>query len=84
MPEKRSFYADLAAAHQMLAVDTVTADLALLVAADPAEQSTKLDRARKLNVEIIAVEDFLRRYPPSASAAPLPEDDGGIQQLELF
>ncbi|MBO5763542.1 MAG: hypothetical protein J6R85_06680, partial [Lentisphaeria bacterium] len=84
MPEKRSFYADCAAQHQLQAVDTVTADLTLLVAADPAEQSTKLERARKLGVEIIAVEEFLRRYPPSAAQTPPPEDDGGVQQLELF
>ena len=79
MPEKRSFYEDLARRHGMAPVDQVTAGLRLLVAADPAEHGTKLDRARQLGTEIISVEEFLHRCPPEPADSV--SDDG---QLTLF
>ena len=80
MPEKRGYYEEAARRHGMEPVDQVTAGLSLLVAADPAEHGTKLDRARQLGTEIVSVEEFLRRCPPDPAAAAS-EDDG---QLTLF
>ena len=80
MPEKRTFYEDLARRHGMEPVDQVTTGLRLLVAADPAERSAKLDRARQVGTEIISVDEFLRRCPADPAAGSS-ADDG---QLTLF
>ena len=60
MPEKRSFYEALARERGYDTADSVTGNLSLLVAADPAENSSKLVKARKLGVKILALEEFLR------------------------
>jgi DNA ligase (NAD+) len=78
MPEKRSFYESLAREYGMEVASQVTESLTLLVAADPAEQSTKLDRARKWGTQIISPEEFLLRCPPKEPAVQ--EDE----QLSLF
>jgi hypothetical protein len=49
----------------------------MLVAADPAEQSSKLAKAKKWGTPILSIHDFLDRYPPKKQAA---EDE----QLSLF
>lgn len=77
MPEKRSFYEALAKEYGMEAVDQVTESLSMLVAADPAEQSSKLAKAKKWGTPILSIHDFLDRYPPKKQAA---EDE----QLSLF
>ena len=59
MPEKRSYYERLAAENKMIAVDSVTKELSLLVAADPSASGGKLDKARKFNVKIISLDEFL-------------------------
>ena len=59
MPEKRSFYEKLAAERGFRAVDSVTAALTLLVAADVNDSSTKLRNARKAGVKIISLDEFL-------------------------
>ena len=59
MPEKRSYYERLAAENKMIAVDSVTKELSLLVAADPYASGGKLDKARKFNVKIISLDEFL-------------------------
>ena len=78
MPEKRSFYESLAREYGMEVASQVTESLTLLVAADPAEQSTKLDRARKWGTQIISPEEFLLRCPPKE---PIEQED---EQLSLF
>lgn len=65
MPEKRSFYEQLARTMGYEPVDSVTARLALLVAADVNDQSSKLKNARKLGVKIISLDDFLAMKPES-------------------
>ena len=99
MPEKRSYYEKLAAEHGFLAVDTVSRELSILVAADPAASGGKLDKARKYGVSIMALDDFLsslnndavsQNVPAEAEQDLLPlmipEEDqaGSDDQLELF
>jgi DNA ligase (NAD+) len=59
MPEKRSYYEKLARERGFRAVDSVTAALTLLVAADINENSTKLRNARKHGVQIMPLAEFL-------------------------
>ncbi|WP_176011644.1 helix-hairpin-helix domain-containing protein [Victivallis sp. Marseille-Q1083] len=69
MPEKRSYYEDLARQHGLAPVDSVTRELSLLVAADPAAAGGKLAKARKLDIKIVSLEDFLAR--PEQPATPI-------------
>ena len=76
MPQKRSYYEKLAREAGYEPVDSVTRDLALLVAADPAASGGKLDNARKLGVRTIALEEFLELvHAPQAEAAEAPHAD---------
>ena len=59
MPEKRSFYEELAAGRGYKAVSSVTADLALLVAADLSGKSSKLAAAEKYGVRVMSLDEFL-------------------------
>ncbi|MEG2076790.1 MAG: helix-hairpin-helix domain-containing protein, partial [Victivallaceae bacterium] len=59
MPEKRSYYENLAARHGFQAVDTVSSDLALLVSADVENTGSKVKKAEKLGVKIMLLDDFL-------------------------
>ena len=59
MPEKRSHYEKLAEANGYAAADDVTSALSLLVAADVNDASSKLKKAAKLGVRIVALDDFL-------------------------
>ena len=70
MPEKRSYYERLAAENNMVAVDSVTKELSLLVAADPEASGGKLDKARKFGVKIVSLDDFTA----SLSGSPEPEE----------
>jgi hypothetical protein len=66
MPEQRSYYEDLATQRGFEPVDSVTQELSLLVAADVTASGGKLDKARKANIKIISLDDWLN----SADAAP--------------
>lgn len=73
MPEKRSYYEKLAKTRGYEPADSVTSTLSLLVAMDPADNSSKLVKARKLNVPVKALADFLAEEGlagPAASSAP--------------
>ena len=59
MPEKRSFYEKLARERNMLPVDSVNSSLSLLVAADISGSSSKINAAKKHNIKIISLQDFL-------------------------
>lgn len=72
MPEKRSFYEDLARERGYEPVDTVTATLSLLVADNPSGNSSKLQKARKNNVKIISLTEFLELPPSTQSPANNP------------
>ena len=81
MPEKRSYYVELAAAKGYAAADSVTKELTLLVAADVNDNSSKLVKARKLGVKIVSLEDFLaEKASPVPPVAPVETE---VQQ-ELF
>ncbi|MBE6367864.1 MAG: hypothetical protein E7052_08165 [Lentisphaerae bacterium] len=71
MPEKRSFYEALAREKGFRSVDSVTKDLSVLVAADVNDSSSKLQKARKLNIKIMALEEFLQM--PAAAEASIPD-----------
>ena len=59
MPEKRSFYENLARSMGYEPADSVTSKLSLLVAADVNDNSSKLKNARKLGIKIISLDEFL-------------------------
>ena len=84
MPEKRSFYEALARKRGYGTADSVTSTLALLVAADVNDNSSKLVKARKLGIKILALEDFLASpstvSPPASPSRPEAEEE----QPELF
>ena len=71
MPEKRSYYENLARQRGYEPVDGVTAELALLVAADPADNSSKLVKARKADIRVMALDEWLT----SPATAPTPGGD---------
>ena len=68
MPEKRSFYEDLARSKGFEPVDTVSKELSLLVAADLSGSGSKLTKAAKLGIKVVALADFLAM---ESAAAPL-------------
>lgn len=68
MPEKRSFYEDLARSKGFEPVDTVSKELALLVAADLNGSGSKLTKAAKLGIKVVALAEFLAM---ESAAAPL-------------
>ena len=59
MPEKRSFYEELAKNKGFQAVDSVSKELSLLVAADLASGSSKLTKAAKLGIRVVKLDEFL-------------------------
>ena len=83
MPEKRSFYEKIARSYGWEIAEQVTENLTLLVAADPLENGTKLERARKRGTEIVSTEEFLKRFPlKETDSGASGEADNG--QLSLF
>ena len=74
MPEKRSYYESLAAENGYEAVDSVTASLSLLVAADGESDSTKARKAAKLGVKVLPLTQWLATLSGEKKEAP-PEDD---------
>lgn len=81
MPEKRSFYAALAQERGYIPSDTVTKELTLLVAADVNDNSSKLVKARKLGIRILALDEFLKEENAPREESQLPSEE---EQLELF
>lgn len=79
MPEKRSYYEQLAAEHGYEAVDSVSQSLSLLVAADLSSTSSKTAKARKLGVRIIGLDEFLRNL---ADAKPAIQHQATAEKLE--
>lgn len=59
MPEKRNYYEELAKTKGYQPVDSVSASLSLLVVADINAKSSKLDKAKKLGVEIKELKEWL-------------------------
>ncbi len=95
MPEKRSYYERLASENNMTAVDAVTKELSLLVAADPTASGGKLDKARKFNVKIISLDDFITSIGTGSGdddgdlfstvpSLPVPEKEDPFANGELF
>lgn len=76
MPEKRSFYENLAAEHGYEAVDSVSQSLSLLVTADISSNSSKTGKAKKLGIPIVELQEFLRQLSESQTVkeSPVPED----------
>jgi len=76
MPEKRSFYENLAQQKGFRAVDAVSRELALLVAADLNSGSSKIVKAAKLGVKTISLEEFLQ-----LENSPAPEKQSALPQV---
>ena len=76
MPEKRSFYENLASEHGYEAVDSVSQSLSLLVTADISSNSSKTGKAKKLGIPIVELQEFLRQLSESRTVkeSPVPED----------
>ena len=88
MPEKRSFYENIAKAHNMRPADTVSSTLSILVAVDPNGSSSKLTAARKFGVKIMSLDEFLASVAsdPAATktAGSTSEINEAWQRGELF
>ncbi|MBQ9336223.1 MAG: hypothetical protein IJS14_02860 [Lentisphaeria bacterium] len=93
MPEKRSYYENLAKQHGYDSADSVTSSLSLLVTAEADSTSSKAVKAAKLGVRTVTLSDWLKeleKQPASAPAqaqaladAAAPSDGNGLQQDEL-
>ncbi len=59
MPEKRSYYEDLARERGYEPASSVTKELSLLVAADPSASGGKLKKAAGLGVKVVSLDEWL-------------------------
>ena len=59
MANSRSYYEKLAESKGFHPVNTVTKDLNLLVTSEIDRKSSKIDKAKKLNIKIITLDEFL-------------------------
>ena len=92
MPEKRSYYEELARTKGFQAVDSVSKELGLLVAADLNSGSSKLTKAARLGIKVMALDEFLKLEDnqfaePSIEAVPEPEKVPEVpvaEELPLF
>lgn len=66
MPEKRSYYEELARKNGYESADSVTAALSLLVTAEADSSSSKAVKAAKLGVKVMTLADWLKslNHPP--------------------
>lgn len=62
MPEVRSYYENIAKKIGYTPVDKVTKDLSILVCMDVSSNSGKLKTARKYNIEIISLDEWMKKY----------------------
>lgn len=60
MPEKRSYYEDVARNNGFDVVSSVTSNLSLLITANELHTSSKVDKAKSYNISILTLEQFLR------------------------
>ncbi len=70
MPEKRSYYEKLALDNGFEPVDSVTASLSLLVSAEDDAGSSKAQKAAKLGVRTISLEEWLASLSPGKAPDP--------------
>lgn len=87
MPEKRSYYENLAAKYGYEAVDSVTSSLSLLVTAELSSHSSKIRKAEKAGVKVVALEDWLNSLNGPGSADTVKEEKKETlpgEQGELF
>jgi DNA ligase (NAD+) len=78
MPEKRSYYEKLASDNGYEPADSVTKELSILVADNPESSGGKLTKARKLNVKIMSLENWLASLSEETDVpeeAPSNQDD---------
>jgi DNA ligase (NAD+) len=76
MPEKRSYYENLAKANGYDSADSVTSSLSLLVTAEADSTSSKAVKAAKLGVKVMTLADWLKTLNGKETApAPKAEDD---------
>ena len=76
MPEKRSYYENLAKANGYDSVDSVTSGLSLLVTAEADSTSSKAVKAARLGVKVMTLADWLKTLNGNETApAPKAEDD---------
>ena len=61
MPEKRSYYEELASKKGLTPTNTVSKDLNLLVAMDINSGSSKIQKAKKLGVRVMSLDEFLQK-----------------------
>ena len=88
MPEKRSFYEELARSKGFEPVDTVSKELALLVAADLSGSGSKLTKAAKLGIKVVALAEFLAMENAAAPVGEVEEEPAPVPEkaveLPLF
>ena len=88
MPEKRSFYEELARSKGFEPVDTVSKELSLLVAADLNGSGSKLTKAAKLGIKVVALAEFLAMENAAAPAVEVDEEPAQVPEkaveLPLF
>ena len=72
MPEKRSYYENLAKANGYDSADSVTASLSLLVTAEADSTSSKAVKAAKLGVKVMTLADWLKTLKGNEAAEPAP------------
>ena len=82
MPEKRSYYEKLARSIGYEPVSDANSGLGLLVAMDVNENSTKLKNARKNNVKIVSLDEFLKEIVPAENSAVSQVEVG--ETMDLF
>ena len=76
MPEKRSYYENLAKANGYESADSVTSGLSLLVTAEADSTSSKAVKAARLGVKVMTLADWLKTLNGNETApAPKAEDD---------
>ena len=76
MPEKRSYYENLAKANGYDSADSVTSGLSLLVTAEADSTSSKAVKAARLGVKVMTLADWLKTLNGNETApAPKAEDD---------
>ena len=85
MPEKRSYYENVARKLGMRPVDSVSSSLDLLVTADLESGSSKIRNARKFGIKIITPDEFMKMEVPGESSVEKEENfSEAWERGELF